>query len=182
MSDPHPLRISVDGDTLRIEWNNRRVPKDNFVFGALLLFWILWCPTTLFVTWLAFQRLEAFFFIWLIFGWIGTLGIPYTFLGRSWFEAIVVGRETVAHELRGVCAPRPKVVSIGPKVELLLGFYDEESNLTLSLLGPKIGLTKRHTLAYWLSPKLKREVFDAIERFVRAAGIELATRRTTGDH
>lgn len=176
MTKFQPLRINEVDETLRIEWSNRDVPKDGCVFVFFVLFWIVWCPLTLAVTWLAFERREAFFFIWLVFGWVGTLGVPYTLLRRYWSEVIEVSSRAVTHRCVGLLAPRPKVWRLELGLEIFLGFYDEESNCTLSLIRSQNGSTKRHLLAYWLSPKLKGAAFDAIKRFVEAKHIDLTMR------
>src|SRR6266436_6867949 len=90
-----PFLVHEDGRTLRIGWDNRRVRKDNAVFWIFLVFWFVWAPLTVLVscasllpgidTWL-----RIFFVIWSIFGWLGTLLIPYSVIGRTWSEWIEI--------------------------------------------------------------------------------------------
>ena len=100
------FEISHGPDSIRIAWDNRKVPKDNATAGCLVLFWILWAPLTLFVTSFLVYGLIAglakisdvlFLGCWLTFGWLGTLAIPASFLSRrasEWVE-ITPGEITI---------------------------------------------------------------------------------------
>src|SRR6266849_6698220 len=88
-----PFLVREDGRTLRIGWDNRRVRKDNAVF------WI-------------------FVVIWSIFGWLGTLLIPYSVIGRTWSEWIEISPEAISCGSIGFLTPKPKTFSMETIFEL----------------------------------------------------------------
>ena len=49
---PYDIMVSKEDGTLRVAWDNRRVPKDNATFLVMALFWAFWAPMTLVATWL----------------------------------------------------------------------------------------------------------------------------------
>jgi hypothetical protein len=50
---------------MRLEWNNRRVRHDRFLFWFLVCFWIIWTPFTVFGTSMIFRSDSPIF---LLFG------------------------------------------------------------------------------------------------------------------
>jgi hypothetical protein len=82
MESPAPFQETQEGSTLRIEWDNRQVPKDRFAGWFLVVFWLVWAPITLIATGtLLFGgpelSLAIFLAVWLVFGWLA----PNGFLG-----------------------------------------------------------------------------------------------------
>lgn len=74
------IEFHEDTESLRIEWDNRRLRKDRFTFWFLILFWAIWCPATLFVTAVLLapesepdSKPVIFLLVWLLFGWLGTI-------------------------------------------------------------------------------------------------------------
>lgn len=132
MESPSSFQETEAGSTLRLEWDNRRVRKDRFTYWFLAIFWIIWAPVTVFVTerFLADVFAKAFHLgvlvsglpavIWLIFGWLGTLLIPWCLLGRSWREWIEISEEEVCHGREGLLAPKPKHFPIA-RIECFFG-------------------------------------------------------------
>jgi hypothetical protein len=160
---------------LRLEWDNRKTPKDQFVFWFLLLFWIVWAPLTIFCTIMIFKSGHPWFFsIWCIFGWVGTLGIPYSFLSRSWREWIELSPMGFSFGQTGFLAPKSKVILIENIKEFGIGAVDDESMITLNLMGRNFR-DRRRMIGYWLSPELKRWVFDKIVEYISRQQIPLQT-------
>src|SRR5262245_26459418 len=99
-SCPSPFEETREGAQLRISWDNRLVRKDGCLFLFLVVFWIVWAPATILATCLLLLARDwcegSFLAIWLIFGWLGTLVIPYTLLGRFWREWIEISNETIS--------------------------------------------------------------------------------------
>ena len=169
------VQTTEEGERLRLSWDNRTVPKDNFTCGCLVLFWLIWAPATVFVTWLLFYGDNPVFFaIWLIFGLLGTLLIPYSLLGRLWSEWIEVSPTAITHGFEGRWSPKPKTFPTGPDVKLTLGSYGDETMVTLNVVWMRqSGFEGRAILGYWLNPKIKEQVFQAISTFVKAHKIPL---------
>jgi hypothetical protein len=123
MDHDSPIQKTQDGATLRLEWHNRYVRKDNFTCCFFVCFWIIWAPVTLYVAYLILTDTGplCFLLIWSVFGWLGTLLIPYTLWGRSWSEWIEVSAQTVSHGHEGFLAPKPKTF---PLTKILCIFSD----------------------------------------------------------
>jgi hypothetical protein len=184
MSDQFPIQVIQEHESLRLEWDNRQAPKDKILYGFFIIFWLIWLPVTVFVTCLAITRADGCLGVWCTCAWVGTFVIPYALAGTLWFEWIEVSPTAITHGRRGFLAPRPKVYMLGDGAMLNCGRDgNEESFVSLSLylassfLG--IPASKRvATLAYWLSPRLKEQVFQAIREFVVEHAIPLDCKRT----
>src|SRR5262249_38388959 len=111
-----------------------------------------------------------FFGCWGVFGWLGTLLIPYTLLQRRWAEWVEVSASGVIVSKAGLLAPGPRRYPLDAIREIALGWYDyrgeHESMPTLNLIrDAPLGFSERVMFGYWLAPPLKRQVFDAIKAF-----------------
>jgi hypothetical protein len=189
MDDLSPFLIEESGDTLRIAWDYRRVRKYSLAFGCLLIFWIIWAPLTLLVTAMIFipdlpVGLRVFFIIWSIFGWLGTLVIPYGWLARTWSEWIEVSKESFSSGYIGFLSRKSKTFPVDTIAEVACGFYtttgkDRESLITLSVIrsGGLLGSTRRHLFGSWLATRLKVQIFETIEEFVKKNRIPLKMAR-----
>jgi len=182
--EQHQINKEIQGEVLCLSWNNRRVRKDGWAFIFLVIFWIIWAPVTLGITALLIsgQGLRIFFLVWLIFGWAGTILVPYTLLKRRWSEWISVSPDAVSFGQVGFLAPKPKNLKIATILEIVIGYcndsVDGESMVTLNMYYRASGWRNgRHMLAYWLSPELKEEVFRSIQEFATTAKIPLKFRR-----
>jgi hypothetical protein len=194
MDEPSPFLIRENGDTLRIAWDNRRVHKANAVFWIFIVFWIIWAPGTLLATVLficAIFRpgigivLPFFLGWWCIFGWLGTLGIPYCLIGRTWSEWIEISPEAISYGCIGFLARKAKTFPLDTIIELGCGLRgygdgtDQESMVTLNIMrsGGFLGNPRRYLFGYWLATTLKVEVFETIEQFVTVHQIPLKMKR-----
>jgi hypothetical protein len=188
MAHAYQIQVSEEDKTLRLALDNRRLPKDNFTFGFLVLFWVIWAPLTVFCTtvlyfavWSGNAETAIFFTVWCTFGWLGTLLIPYTLLGRWRSEWIKVSPASISHGFSGPWAPKTRTYLLGPDVKLALGRFEEDSIVTLSLVWTSpFGLQKRALFAYWLAPNSKEQVFLAIAAFVAAHKVPLVLKRNGG--
>ena len=81
---------------LYLEWDNKILRHDKVLFWFLVIFWIVWVPLTVIGTTMIFiSNSPVFSSIWCIFGWLGTLLIPYAVLQRSWVEWISISPERI---------------------------------------------------------------------------------------
>ncbi len=135
-----PIQKTESLSEIRLDWDNRHVRKDNFLFWFFLLFWMAWAPATVFATFMIFSSGEPVFIsIWCVFGWLGTLGIPYAMVQRYWSEWIVVSNESVGHGVGGLFATKPKQIPISRVFEIGIGRHDpndRESVVTLNIRAP----------------------------------------------
>src|SRR5207249_3452331 len=114
-----------------------------------------------------------FFVIWLIFGWVGTIGIPLTLLQRRWSEWIVISSESFVYGQKGFLVRKPKTIPISTIFKIGIGRYageydqtDRDSMVSLNIHCFTSKKRKRHrSIGFWLHPKLKEEVFQRIQEF-----------------
>ena len=184
------IHVEETATSLTLAWDNRALAKDRFLGCFLMLFWIIWAPATLLVTglaWLALVRKNignlSFFLVWLVFGWAGTIGIPYSLLQRHWSESLTIDASAITLEYFGLLAKRPKVIPLERISEISIGHMPDsdggESIVTLNILGtPAVSFwSHRQMIAYWLSPKLKEQLFQAIEAFSEMHGLKIRMTR-----
>jgi hypothetical protein len=183
----YPIEVRASAGTLRLDWDNRKMPKDQGITCSLTVFWLIWAPLTVYVTVLLIVNCvkpdpNAFFLaVWCVFGWLGTLGIPYGFCQRRWSEWIEISKENITCGWTGRGAPRAKSFSMQDLRELYLGHYgqqgDTESTATLNLLTARSIRGRRVLIGYWLAPHVKGRLYDLIADFVREQEIPLRLRR-----
>src|SRR5438105_2426404 len=155
--ESYGVQVTETDDCLRLSWENRDVPKDNCLFGWLVLFGLVWVPGTLHVTALLLsgEAILYYFSIWCVC-WVGTLLIAWLLLGRTWSEWVELTPESVRHGFTGLLAPRLKTYPLIAGAELIVGHYDTSESkgfVTLNLLwGSPSGIKKRIMLGYWLAP------------------------------
>lgn len=164
---------------LRLAWNNRRVRRDRFMGWFLVLFWIVWAPATVFATWMIFHSGSPIFFsIWCIFGWLGTLLIPYTFVQRTWTEWVSLSAERLELGAEGWLAGKPKEIPLDRITAITLGCKDDESVPTLNLIcRGKRHFESRRMIGYWLHPELKEQLFVELRTFAARNRLNLAFRK-----
>jgi hypothetical protein len=193
MDESSPFLISEDGGTLRVAWDNRRVSKDRAAFGCFLIFWIIWAPLTLLATCLIFVPqiglgAQIFFVIWCIFGWAGTIAIPYGWIATTWSEWIEISKGSfsngnigflVRKSYREINFPLDSIVEVACGYLPGLGSDGGESFITLNVIrsGGILGSKPRHMFGYWLAPDLKVQLFEIIEEFVKKNQIPLKMTR-----
>ena len=177
------IHKEISDSVLRLSWDNKNMQKDKSTFIFLVLFWIVWAPVTLFMTLLLFYGGPVVFLsIWLLFGWLGTVLIPYSLLARSWQEWLSLTPETLSFGYTGFWALKPRILSVKNIREIAIGYCndgaDGESIVTLNVYdNTRMWNGGRYMLAYWLSPDLKEEIFNAIQEFSTNAKIQLSFRR-----
>ena len=137
MTSPCPIEKFEDATELRLKWDYRKVRHDRFLVWFLVLFWIIWAPVTVFATGMIFRSgSPVFFSIWCVFGWVGTLGIPYALLQRSWSEWVTLSSEFLVSGQRGLLVPKPKHIPVSAVSQIGIGHYDpsdRESVVTLNI-------------------------------------------------
>ncbi len=183
------IHVEETATSLTLAWDNRagQGPVLGMFPDAVLDHLV---PATLLVTglaWLALVRKNignlSFFLVWLVFGWAGTIGIPYSLLQRHWSESLTIDAAAITLEYFGLLAKRPKVIPLERISEISIGHMPDseggESIVTLNILGtPAVSFwSHRQMIAYWLSPKLKEQLFQAIEAFSEMHGLKIRMTR-----
>jgi hypothetical protein len=188
-SSSNGIEFTESADGLRVEWDNRLVRRDRFTFWFMVLFWVIWCPATLFMTLMLYTAASMdspiaylFLVIWLVGGWLGTIGIPLFLLNRRSVEWIEIGQTGVSIGLRGPLPQKLRHLAWSQIDEIALGRYndgsDHESMMTVNvfLTRGKYGLRRRLIPGYWLANGLKEEIYERIRSFIEARNLPVKTR------
>lgn len=144
-------------------------PKYKFYLISMVLFWVIWAPATGVVTYLALTTQEIFFYIWLIFGYLGTVLIPWSILSRNRKMTLKLTNDNVEIKGAGVS---PNSLIIFPKkklTELTLEYHDEsepESVYSLNIFYVKNNKRKRIHLVPYITPKSLNEIFNDLCKFL----------------
>ena len=165
------FKISETESELRIDWNNREIPKSLFLTLFLSIFWLIWTPATLFATCMLFLGGPVVFLsIWLVFGYLGVFGIPVIWSIRRADERVRFDAEAYRHELPGYPRWFQRHWKMSHITQIHYGFYDdEESTPTLSVVRAK----SRDIIAYWATPATTYELFKVIKNFHESNNISV---------
>src|SRR5712692_4332044 len=187
MDESSPFLITEDAGTLRIAWDNRRVPKINFVLWICIPIWIIAAAIAILATFAIFLPGlpvvgRIFALIWSVVCWVATVALPYSIIARTWSEWIEISKESLSYGSIGFLARKPKILPMR-SVELSCGFITEsdgtESMITLNVFQSwgSLGGKRRHMIGYWLATELKVQVFETIEEFVKRNQVPLKVSR-----
>jgi hypothetical protein len=160
----------------------KKYRTDYGYLGCMGVWWLVWAPATLVLTYIAITQREPLLYLFLIFGYVGTLIVPVVFFGRHKVQSLeVVGKKLV------VCGTG---LSRGSKYEmpaaslrfLTLEYYqsgnDGESVMSLNLLHSVGGGTGRVMLAQFVHPDDKEVLLEEIRRFLKGQGLEFEVKNT----
>ncbi len=178
-----PIEMTETGGTLRLAWDNRRARTNRVLFWFLVLFWVIWAPATVFLTFYKFPSdAPVLFSIWSVFAWLGTLGIPLFVLRRYSSEWLDLSASEIRYGSTGFLSRKPKAIPLTDVEELRFGCYNgggEDAGFgdTLSILlkGSNLFRQRQYMVGYWLAQDLKERIFMLVQEFVLKNQIPLKT-------
>ncbi|MEO1528649.1 MAG: hypothetical protein AAFX06_24780 [Planctomycetota bacterium] len=167
-TEPRP-KIDCQGSRLVIEWDNREIPRSRVLAFLLFSFWIVWTPFTLFATWRLFSGdgPTLFLCIWLVFGYLGVIVIPATWMLRWTIERIELDPETYRHYHVGMPSWFSREWRTAELTQINFGFDEEESISTLSVRRGR----HRDIVAYWARDDFRQVIFDALRDHLIKLGV-----------
>lgn len=158
----HPsLTIRRNDRLFSAEWNNREIAKSSFIAIFLGVFWLIWTPVTFYVTTLAISGTGPwpFLLLWLVFGYLGVIAIPVTWMLRYTSERIEIDDEEYRHIFVNLPWFFPKRWPVSEIRRVTFGRVGDESIATLNIWR---GAFKRDMIAYWGRSDIKRDLFHEI--------------------
>jgi hypothetical protein len=165
--------VAVHDVNIKYVIDPRDFRTDHFYTGCLVVFWLIWAPATAIVTWLAFTDHSPFFFIWLIFGYLGTVGIPLALLNKNRKQTLEVSGESLIITGAGTLPTSKMRIHKQNLRALTLEHYDDsdqESVCTLNLLQKPGHRPARIMLASFVHPKDKVVLIEEISTFLHSHG------------
>ena len=165
---------------LSITIENSKQRHDKLYVGCLVVFWIIWTPLTCFVTFLAITHFHWFFVLWLVFGYLGVIGIPWTIIQSHKPQTLEASEDALI--IRGTGVLFKNVIHI-PREKLItlhIGHYedgnDTESVVTLNLFSGQSPWTQRVMISPLAHPSEKRHIFHQLELFLSANGFQFEVK------
>ncbi len=161
--------------TLVIE-NARRRP-DAFYLIFLAFFWLIWTPLTGFAQYFAITDFHWFFVIWLPFGYIGVLGIPWMVIQSLKPQKLEATPDAL--RIHGSGVPFRRVVDLprDREIKLHIGHAEEDSEgemvATLNLLSDASWYQRRIMISPLSHPEEKPRLFRLIKSFLCENGFEV---------
>lgn len=157
-----------------IQWDNRKIPRSWFITVVMAGFWIVWTPVTLLATYCFFLSFGSwaffFFLVWLVFGYVGVIGIPLKWVLRWSIERIELDDETYVHRYVNL----PNWFSHEwPISEIAWIYYGRNNKESMTTLNVQYG-NKRDMIAYWALDDFRQTIFDAIQNHVSETEIKVA--------
>lgn len=162
--------------SITIENSGRR--SDVAYTGCLCVFWLIWTPVTIGVTYLAYSDFHIFFVIWLLFGYLGVFGVPWTLIQSRRPQRLVATEQDLI--IDGGNNPFQKIVRMprNKVIKLYFGHYDDgevEAVVTLNLFSG----AKRVMISQLSHPTEKREIFETISKFLEENEFNVEIEDTT---
>jgi hypothetical protein len=184
---PPEFRVTETDGTLRVEWDNRAIElkKDGPGVWFSVVWWIVWASATVWITGLLIRTIvnfggrEADYFglffypCWLVFGWVGTLLVPYQLASRGWRESVEITNHALTHTRTGRFAPKPRVYLLDRLAAIEFKWCENDD----SPLGIRIVTTGRRAtlLGEWLQFEHSFQLFQVIQRFLVAHDVPVKT-------
>lgn len=152
---------------------------DRVGIGCLIAFWLIWAPATAITTYLAYTKHDTFLSVWLVFGYLGTIGIPIALFFKNQKQVLeIAGDSLVVHGAMGNPWSKVRIHKQNLK-RITLEHYedpDTESVCTLNLFQKPEVRPQRIMLASFLHPKDKVIIFEDIREFLQNNGFEFTVK------
>jgi phosphatidylglycerophosphate synthase len=171
-SEKRTMTIQTSG---RYVIDPRDYRSDRFSIGCLVAFWLIWAPVTAIITYLAYTKREPFLFVWLVFGYLGTIGIPIAIFFKNQKQVLeIAGDSLVVYGAMGNPWSKVRIHKQNLKALTLERYEDPdtESVYTLNLFQKPDVRPQRIMLASFVHPKDKAILFEEIREFLQNNGFE----------
>ena len=152
---------------------------DRAYVGCLAAFWLIWAPATAITTYLAYTERHPFFFIWLVFGYLGTIGIPVAIFFKNKKQILeAAGNSLVVYGTMGYPWSRVEIDKENLHALTLEHYeeHDRESVYTLNLFQTSGVRPHRIMLASFVHSKDKATLFEEIREFLQNNGFEFQVK------
>jgi len=191
MAKPFLPEVTESADSIRVAWDNRRAPRDRSHLRLLLLLGPVLAACGTVPAWLTFFGPEHARGNWLerivavVIGalwWVVAVLVGYDLVGRRWAERVEVSATAITVGRRGFLAPTPKVIAVGPGVELFLGVcddgYERAPRPSLEVFSPgQWGGRTRIEFGRWLAVPAREQVFETLAAFIASHRIPVKVTR-----
>lgn len=152
---------------------------DRVYVGCLVAFWLIWAPVSTIIIYATYSESSPIFFVWLVFGPLGTIGIPLAIFFKNTKQILeAAGNSLVVYGTQGYPWSRVEIDKENLHA-LTLEHYertDQESVYTLNLFQKPGVRPYRIMLASFVNPKDKAILFEEIKEFLQKNGFEFQVK------
>jgi len=152
---------------------------DRVYVGFLVVFWLIWAPVSAIIIYATYSEGSPFFFVWLVFGSLGTIGIPLAIFFKNKKQVLeAAGNSLVVYGTQGYPWSRVEINKENLHA-LTLEHYertDQESVYTLNLFQKPGARPHRIMLASFVHQKDKAILFEEIREFLQKNGFEFQVK------
>jgi hypothetical protein len=162
----------------------RNYRTDSLYVGCLVVFWLIWAPATAIVTYMAYTERHPFLFVWLIFGYLGTIGIPVAIFFKNRKQVIEASGDSLfVYGTMGYPWSKARIYKHDLQALTLEHYKDDdpESVYTLNLLQKSGVRTRRIMLAAFVHPEDKAILFEEIREFLQKNGFKFQIKNKMTD-
>lgn len=159
------------------EIDPRRFGRNRFHVWFLGIFWLVWTPITLGVTGILAlgEGPTGFLVVWLCFGWLGVVLIPWSLLTQNRRQRIEIGGGSLTLTGAGLLPWTRRSIPLDRLGTLTLEHYSKESVLTLNLF-TNDRFPRRVMLATFVDEDGKQALFQGLSAFLREQGVAFDAR------
>jgi hypothetical protein len=155
--------------------------RDRIGIGIMIVFWLIWAPATAFVTLLAYNDPKPFYFLWLFFGYLGTIVIPASLFTMNRKQVLEVAGDSLVVDTLAFIPPFKGRIDKLNLQALTLERYRWRSRhgdtvFTLNLIRKGALWPKRIMLAHYVNLDDKAILFEEIKEFLRKNGFVFDAR------
>lgn len=157
----------------------RDFQTDRVYIGFLVVFWLIWAPVSTMIIYVTYSEGSPFFFVWLVFGSLGTIGIPLAIIFKNKKQILeAAGNSLVVYGTQGYPWSRVKIAKENLHALTLERYErtDQESVYTLNLFQKPEVRPQRIMLASFVHSKDKAILFEEIGEFLQNNGFEFQVK------
>jgi len=157
----------------------RDFQTDRVYIGVLVVFWLIWAPVSTIIIYVTYSEGSPFFFVWLVCGSLGTIGIPLAVIFKNKKQVLeAAGNSLVVYGTQGYPWSRVEIDKENLHALTLERYeeHDRESVYTLNLFQESGIRPHRIMLALFVHSKDKAILFEEIREFLQNNGFEFQVK------
>lgn len=165
------LDISHRGQTLVVQWDNRKIPRSSLMTVFVAGFWFVWTSVMVFVTLslITGGGLSWSSAAWLVLGYAVVALLPLAWALRRTVERVEIDDARYRHHFVDLPWWPPIQWDARDITKVTFGHCDDESNATLSVW---CGV-KRDLIATWATDEFRQRLFEEIRRHLARIGSDI---------
>jgi hypothetical protein len=165
--DMDGVTIKERSDCVVITYDANQARKSYFMGCVMILFYIIWLPLTLIVTFLLINEpANLFFWIWLIAGYTGVILIPVTLCQWRAKERYVFSASELRMQFNIILRSKQIILTPEDSPIITFGGEGEETVYSINIFYKRNNRRKRVFLAFFLNHDDKYRLFKELKKYM----------------